>query len=119
MEKMTKQQAIEMVNNSFPTIFAKEDVIKLLEAITETESNNQKSFVDVLKKLQKSVIDNIGNLNSDEVVDYDSIQLSISYSREITIDDLSVNYDTIQDAVIDSFDEVVSNYEEEEEETNN
>ena len=33
MEKRTLEQAKELVNSSFPTIFSKEDVTKLLESI--------------------------------------------------------------------------------------
>jgi hypothetical protein len=124
MEKMTKQQAIEMVKNSFPTIFAKEDVIKLIESIQETESDNQntnKVVCNVLEDLKSKIKKSVRNLDSSDMVDYDSIELSINYCREISVDGICVNIDTITDSIDETIDEAIKEYEveEENEETNN
>jgi hypothetical protein len=41
MEKRTLDQARELVNSSFPTIFSKEDVTKLLESIEVPEQEEE------------------------------------------------------------------------------
>jgi hypothetical protein len=119
MEKMTKQQAIEMVKNSFPTIFAKEDVIKLIESIQETESDNQntnKVVCNVLEDLKSKIKRSVRNLDSSDMVDYDSVELSINYGKEISVDSIEVNTDTITDSIDETIDEAIKKYEVEEEE---
>ena len=100
MEKRTLDQAKELVNNSFPTIFSKEDVTKLLESIEApeqevetlgrfdlTEEQMEELAQDISSQIENDV-DSIVDTNDadfDISVDYDR-RLDITIDGGITID---------------------------------
>ena len=102
---MNKKQLINEITEHFPSVYTKEDVVKLINMLDDTQPT-----VDI--ELLKSKIRNkVERLSGEDVVDYDSIDLSIS-GREIYVDDISVNYSTILDEVDDVIDEMFVHDEE-------
>ena len=106
MEKRTLEQAKELVNSSFPTIFSKEDVTKLLESIeipepeavsvpvlegkfALTEEQIESLSEKIAMRLEDSDMVNLDNIDYDVSVNYDK-------RIEIDIDSSSVEIDTYE-----------------------
>ena len=101
---MKKDLVLHSVKHSVSSIFTKDDVLKLIESIEQEQQTNQ--VYDLIKKLQdlqENISYKLQNLNSDEVVDYDSVEFSIGYNNRIEVEDVSLNVDNLTDIVIDSF----------------
>lgn len=120
MENQTKEQAIEMVQNSFPTIFAKEDVIALINSIIVNEEKtiiNEASAIDMRnKKLMEDfknyLIQDIDKISITDIVDDDNISVSLGYGdREIQVEVESINYESIYETVTSSIDEFFESFE--------
>jgi len=101
---MKKDLVLHSVKHSVSSIFTKDDVLKLIESIEQEQQTNQ--VYDLIKKLQdlqENISYRFQNLNSDEIVDYDSVEFSIGYNNRIEVEDVSLNVDNLTDIVIDSF----------------
>jgi hypothetical protein len=94
------QNSIEKVSNSFPSLFSREDVIKLLtdlNAEIEKESPKPQIDFDVLATTFRQVL---SEKNWDGVVDSDEIEFSLSYDNRIEVDNVPIDEDfLIEEAV--------------------
>lgn len=96
------QNTIEKVSNSFPSLFSKEDVIKLLtdlNAEMQLESPKPQIEKERLMEIFKEVL---CNKEFDDAVNSDDIELSLSYDNRIEIESVSVDEDFIVDAAMDA-----------------
>jgi hypothetical protein len=91
------QQAVASVQNAFPSIYTKDDVVKLLESI-EIEAPKSSSvnlsrdqINDLCREIVAQVKENAENLDSD-CIDKDSAEMSMGYSNTVELD--SVEFDT-------------------------
>ena len=82
MEKRTLDQARELVNNSFPTIFSKEDVINLLGSIETPEAGEEtpkgKFFLseDQIASLAEKISSRMED-DDDSIIDSDDADFDI------------------------------------------
>ena len=95
MEKRTLDQAKELVNNSFPTIFSKEDVTKLLESIEAPEQEEEvtlgkfnpttEEIEELAQGIASKIEDDVDSIVDTSDADFD---ISVDYDRrlEISID---------------------------------
>ena len=95
MEKRTLDQARELVNNSFPTIFSKEDVTKLLESIEVPEQEEEvtlgkfnptkEEMEELAQEIASKIEDDVDSIVDTSDADFD---ISVDYDRrlDITID---------------------------------
>ena len=95
MEKRTLDQAKELVNNSFPTIFSKEDVTKLLESIEAPEQEEEvtlgkfnpttEEIEELAEGIASKIEDDVDSIVDTSDADFD---VSVDYDRrlEISID---------------------------------
>lgn len=102
---MNKKQLINEITEHFPSVYTKEDVVKLINMLDDTQPT-----VDV-ELLKKNIRTKIERLSGEDVVNYDDIDLSI-YGREIQVDDVPVNYDTILDEINEVIDDMFVHDEE-------
>ena len=93
MEKRTLDQAKELVNSSFPTIFSKEDVMNLLGSIEipEAEEETPKGKFFLRKEQIESLAEKIACRMEDEqddVIDSDDadFDIDVDYDRRINIE---------------------------------
>ena len=117
MENRTLDQAKELVNNSFPTIFSKEDVMNLLGSISIPEpvevpvlegkfALTEEQIESLAEKIASRMEDDVDTIiDSDDAdfdidVDYDR-RINITIDGGITIDTSSV--ETIAQFVIREF----------------
>lgn len=112
MENLTKQQATEMVNNSVSSIFSKDDVLKLIQAIVEPVNKKavNEAVCMALEDLQSRIDTAINNLDDSDIVDMDSIELSIGHNNKIEVDRVSLDYDAIITCIENEIDELANNY---------
>ena len=106
---MNKQQAIQQVTSSYPSIWSKEDVLKLLNQLEEatTDSHTTDKFKMALKDAVEDVISNICD---DDIVDTDSIHFEIWDRNKISVESIDINRDNIINVVTDAIDDFISNY---------
>ena len=108
------QNTIEKVSNSFPSLFSREDVIKLLtdlNAEMQEESPKPQIDKDVLLTTFRQML---SEKDWDEVVDRDNIELSIGYNNRIQIEDVPIDEDSLIDSVVDSLEALLDVLEEKE-----
>lgn len=125
---------INDVNNSFPSIFSREDVkhqleefgyglITIIMEMKEEKSSPNISLEGVeglSKLLMQYITAKVERLDSEEVVDFNSAGFSIGYNNQIEIDTIDYNSDEIISKVEDAVDEALRDFfipEEEENET--
>jgi hypothetical protein len=114
----TIQETVASVQNAFPSIYTKDDVVKLLESI-EIEPSEQVAnglTRDQIEELCKRVValvkENAKNLDSD-CIDRDSAEMSMGYSNTVELD--SVEFDTreVANQVVNGIGDVIEEYFEE------
>ena len=108
---MTKQQAIDTINASFPSIWSKDDVLQLINKIDEGEGSINKD--KLLEKIREEVDNAINNMSNDEIVDISSTEFEIRNGNEIEIDSIGINTSDIVDCVMDSVADAINEYIEE------
>ena len=112
---MKKENVLQSVQNSVSSIFTKDDVLNLISSIEQEQQTNQ--VYDLIKKLQdlqETISYNLQNLNSDDVVDYDSVEFSISYNNRIEVDCMNINVDNLTEVVENGIGELIDELREEE-----
>jgi len=96
------QQAISAVESAYPSLFTKEDVIKLLNQIDlESSTAVSKNGIDI-EDLTETVESVFNNYDTSDMVSYDDIELSINYDHRIEIEIENVETDDLQERVIDA-----------------
>lgn len=130
-----KQQLIEQISSeqsrhrqfietSFPSIFSREDVLKIVDEFAQDvltivmEMKEEKSSrsislegVEELSELLiKAINSKIERLDSSDVVDFDSVNLSIAYDNRVEIDSIDYIADPITDIVEEEVDGVLRDF---------
>lgn len=96
--KRTKNEAIEIVTNSYPSIWSKDDVLLLLNSIEDSEINDEK-----LIELRDKIYDIIDDLDSHDIVDYDSARFDLN-GNEICLDEIDLRTINIKNSINEVFD---------------
>ena len=112
---MKKLQVLHSVKHSVSSIFTKDDVLNLISSIEQEEQTNPVyEMIKKLQDLQERITYNLQNLNSDDVVDYDSVEFSISYNNRIEVDCMNINVDNLTEIVEGRIGELIDELREEE-----
>jgi replication initiation and membrane attachment protein DnaB len=93
---MKKQDVLNRVLNSESSIFAKDDVVRLIEMIDEGGSGRI-TVSDIGAALDSAL--NELNRNSDDIIDRGSVEFDIQSGNEIYISDISFDFDFIRDTL--------------------
>jgi hypothetical protein len=109
------QGAITKVENAFPSIFTKNDVIILLGELSDAIENdddvsNGGLIMDkepLLEKIRRAVDSVINNMSTDDIVDTSSTDFSIRNGNEIEIESIGINTSDIIDEVVREIEEVL------------
>jgi hypothetical protein len=94
---MTKQEAIQTIETSFPSIWSKEDVIKLINKIDEGTGFDADNLID---KIKDAVENAINGMSNDEIVDTSNCEFEIRNGNEIQVDSVEVNTSDIVENVM-------------------
>jgi hypothetical protein len=112
---MTKQEAINTINTSFPSIWSREDVLQLINNIDEVKESD-KGFIDkekILEKIKDAVETAINGMNNDDIVDMSDCEFDIRNGNEIVLDSFEVNTSDIVDNVMSDVEGAIDEYIEE------
>ena len=108
---MTKQEAINTINTSFPSIWSKDDVLQLINKIDEGTASFDTD--NLIEKIRKAIENGIDGMSNDEIVDVSSCEFNIRNGNEIEIDSIGINTSDIVEAVMGDVVEAVEEYIEE------
>jgi hypothetical protein len=108
------QSKIEQVSNSFPSLYSKDDVVKLLTDLSsQLENETPQSPID--NELLLTVFkDMLCNKDWESAVDKDEIDFSIGWDKKIEIDNCPINEDFIIEEATNALEaalEAISNLE--------
>lgn len=118
------QQAVASVENAFPSIYTKDDVIKLLNSIEiQAPSGIAKIDKQIVKDLTEAIMDeirdNVENLGCSDVCDLGSAEFEL-YGNEIQLSSLDIDTEEITSNVVSGISDVIEEFFEKlEEESNN
>ncbi|NBR26450.1 MAG: hypothetical protein EBU08_22255 [Micrococcales bacterium] len=107
------QQAVASVQNAFPSIYTKDDVIKLLESIQIPEENvvvglTRSQLDDLCRAVVNQVNDNAENLDRD-CVDTDSAEFELN-GNEISLYGVDLDTREIARVVVDGIGDVIEEF---------
>ena len=108
---MTKNQTIELLEKQLPSFYSLEQVINMIKGIEEeTPTLNEDKIGELLGEIETSIEAAIRELGNGDVIDFDSVELTLNYDRKIEIEDISINPDTIQEAVQDAVNKTICEF---------
>ena len=100
------QTAIQKVSNSFPSLFSREDVIKLLmdlSADMQDEGPKPKIDLDILITTFRQVL---SEKDWDGCVDKDDIELSMGYDNRVEVECVTIDEDFLIGEAVDALEAV-------------
>lgn len=121
--ELTTQQ--NFVATSFPSVFSKEDVMKLLDSYTqsifaivsgiETEAKvtlglTLKQKDELQELIREKMHRKLDRMDSEDVVDYDSAEFEIAYGNSLRLESINFNGDTIADEIDYAIDEALTDF---------
>ena len=103
--------AIHETVNAYPSIFSKEDVEKLIESLknsvlaevnslTPTSGITEKQFQEFNSNVRHRLERTLCN-DRDELVDYSSVEFTIDYGNQLSVENIDVNVDLITEELDD------------------
>ena len=96
------QETINKVSTSFPSLFSREDVIKLLADLdTEMQDEDPKGRIDK-DDLLTTFRQMLSEKDWDNVVDKDDVELSIGYDNKIEVDRIGIDEDFLISETVDA-----------------
>ena len=109
------QEAVASVQNAFPSIYTKDDVIKLLESIeiTSAPGFSQETIGKLIDAVTDATTRTIDRMDHSEVVDNDSAEFSIGYNNRIELDSVDVDTSAISDEVETAVQDAINEFFEE------
>jgi hypothetical protein len=87
----TKQETLELIENSVSSIFSKEDVIKL---INDLQADQEQDKTELIDKIITEIKDDEPRMWNDYNTEY-----RIEGSNEIVIDTIDFNWDYIEECI--------------------
>jgi uncharacterized protein (UPF0335 family) len=109
------QEAVASVQNAFPSIYTKDDVVKLLTSI-EIESPKsgfkvtKDQIEELVENLQNRIERNANNLDTSDAVDTSSAEFSIGYGNCIELDSIDVYADQIASEMMSGVQDVIEDF---------
>ena len=104
------------VLSAFPSIYTKDDVIKLIDELQTEVTKQPQTDIATLEELKQNLLEAleraIDNLDSNSVVDYDSADFMIGYRNTIEIESIDVNCNTLFEEITEVVDNEFKNYTE-------
>jgi hypothetical protein len=108
------QETINKVSTSFPSLFSREDVIKLLADLdTEMQDEAPKGRIDK-DDLLTTFRQMLSEKEWDGVVDKDDVDFSIGYDNKIEVDRIGIDEDFLISETVDALEALLDVLEGEE-----
>ena len=97
---MKKDLVLHSVKHSVSSIFTKEDVINLINSIDEGSSRKITTH-DIERAIDKTI--SSLERSSQDLLDYTSVEFSISYDNRIEVDSIRLDFEYIREALENNF----------------
>ena len=97
---MTKNQTIDLLKSQLPGFYSVEQVINLIEKIEDDSS--RKITTDDIERAIDNVINSFER-DTEDIVDYTSVEFNISYDNRIEVESVGLNLDFIREALENNF----------------
>jgi hypothetical protein len=107
------QQAVASVQNAFPSIYTKDDVIKLLESIEIQQSSGKLSneqIEELTQSIQEQVTRAIRNFDTGDIVDNSTAEFSIGYNNTLELDSVDVDLQNLNDEIESTIESTVTEF---------
>ena len=113
------------IDNHFPTIYTKDDVKAVLSKFSLSLNEmiglqimGEKISTNIdLEELKQNLLEalerKIDNMDSSDIVDYDSVDMTISYRNQVEIESIDVNCSTLFEEISTVINDEFDNYIEE------
>jgi len=108
--KKTISEAIEFVNSSFPSVWTREDVITLLNDITEAPSEMDADLIScIANEIKDGVYTKCEDLKNDmsDYIDKDSAEFVIEYNNKLVLDDVDIDGSRLANDICDELEETI------------
>ena len=104
---MKKQDLINSVKNAPGSIFTKDDVIGIINSLTEDDKT--KNILDLIERKITMV------LNNNDYIDFDNIEFGIDYDNRIEVTNIEIDKDSLIQDIMSELNEEFAKVEETEE----
>ena len=108
MLQLTKTEAIQKLEQGFGSIYTKENVLELIEAIIPDPDNSEitpQLELKVLERLQDRLHDDIYDkvtcLSNDDIVDYETASFCIDYGNRLELEQVELHWSGVSEAITD------------------
>lgn len=114
---MSIEEVKKQVTESRGSLFTKDDVLSLLDDISETGNVSVEKLKDIRTEIIKTIAAQIENLDENRIVDTDNARFEISNGNEIEFESGTVGIDTdyliseMKDIVDEAFDDEIMEIE--------
>lgn len=95
----------DQVNSSFPSIFTKDDVIKLIDSMENEIGTNTFDRESFMEKFRSQVYRRLDRMNTSDVVDYNSAEFDLN-GNEISVSDICLDVESLVDVIVEEVDDV-------------
>lgn len=102
----TITNAIESVNNAYPSIYTKDDVIALLTGIDE-KLNTGHDLEEIKDVLISNIERKLNNMSNDDIAEYDTAEFELDYDNRISLTSIDIDTNNLIDAITDAVDETI------------
>ena len=104
---MKKQDLINSVKNAPGSIFTKDDVIGIINSLTEDDKT--KNILDLIERKITMV------LNNNDYIDYDNVEFGIDYDNRIEVTNIEIDKNSLIQDIMSELDDEFAKVEETEE----
>jgi hypothetical protein len=98
------ESAIEKISTSFPSLYSKEDVIKVLQDLNREMESEPGINLEVLVKSFKSSFEDV---DFEDFIEKDDVELSLSYDNRIEVERVPVDEYSLVERAVSILEEVV------------
>lgn len=104
---MKKQDLINSVKNAPGSIFTKDDVIGIINSLTEDDKTT--NILDIIERKITMV------LNNNDYIDFDNVEFGIDYDNRIEVTNIEIDKDSLIQDIMSELNEEFAKVEETEE----
>ena len=104
------QTAIDAINSNFPSVYSKEDVVKVLADLNEVLESEEKPAFD-FQKIYDDFENRLDHQQFSDVVDLSSAEFSIDYQNRLTLDSVEIDSDSLTTEVCEVFRKVLKDHD--------
>lgn len=104
---MKKQDLINSVKNAPSSIFTKDDVINIINSLTEDDKTT--NILDIIERKITMV------LNNNDYIDFDNVEFGIDYDNRIEVTNIEIDKDSLIQDIMSELNEEFAKVEETEE----